>query len=52
MRVAPVMQTSETKMRIMILEDDTALTDQMMSLIKSAGHVCHWFPTGQKMIAN
>lgn len=45
------MREFEKTMRIAILEDETALADQMLSLIKSIGHSCHWFATGQKLIA-
>jgi DNA-binding response OmpR family regulator len=37
-------------MRIGILEDDSALADQLRKLLTTAGHSCFTFENGQKLI--
>lgn len=43
-------QKSDETMRIGILEDDSALADQLQKLLARAGHNCFMFGNGQKLI--
>ena len=44
-------QKSVNTMRIGILEDDSALADQLQNLLTVAGHSCFMFRSGQKLIS-